>query len=95
MMRCIGRNAVNARKPGRWCVAAAFAVVLATSAVLAQEGEPEPDPEAAASPEQGAPVKEAPAAAPPPAPASGRRTDVFIPTEKIPADAAISFPVDI
>ena len=64
---------------------ALLALAAVPGPAFAQESEPEPEPAA---------EEAAPAESPPPAPATPR-TGVFIPTEKIPADAAISFPVDI
>lgn len=90
-MRCIGRDDVKATTPRPGWIATSLAVLLTANAGLAQEAEEERDNEAETTPT----AQEAPVAAPPPAPASGGRTEVFIPTEKIPADAAISFPVDI
>jgi hypothetical protein len=67
-------------------VAAVLLALTATSGpAIAQDTEAEAEPEPSAE-------EAAPAESPPPAAPS---TGVFIPTEKIPADASISFPVDI
>ncbi len=73
----------------RGLITITLAVLLAMAAGpgLAQDSEPEDEAEPAAE-------EAAPAETPPPEPAP-QRTGTFIPTEKIPADAAISFPVDI
>jgi hypothetical protein len=67
-----------------------LALLLRLAPAVAQDTE---ETEPPAEPETPAAAEAAPAAPPESQPAP--RTGVFIPTEKIPADAAISFPVDI
>lgn len=66
---------------------ALLALTAYSGPAVAQDNEAEAEPEPSAE-------EAAPAESPPPAPTTPS-TGVFIPTEKIPADASISFPVDI
>lgn len=75
----------------------ALLLFLAAPLVAGQEPPAKAAPEPAAEQAEGAARAEAPAASagsPEPAETTGAE-ERFVPTEKVPADASISFPVDI
>jgi len=75
----------------------ALLLLLATPLAAGQEPPAKPGPAPAAEQAKEAEQAEAPAAPPgnPAAPETAESEERFVPTEKVPADASISFPVDI
>jgi hypothetical protein len=88
------------RSLGCWLLCA---VTVTPLVALAQEGKPAPSAQSPSAPAAPAPpAAQAPPVAAPPAasqpaatPPAGGRDDIFVPTQQLSADEAVTFPADI